>query len=79
MVGLPDERMGHRITAFVVCAASVEAAVLDAWCLSSGLARFKRPRDYIFTDSIPKSPVGKIIRRRLVEAHDHGHIRLNGG
>lgn len=78
VVGLPDERMGHRITAFVVRAAPVEAADLDEWCLSSGLARFKRPRDYIFTDTIPKSPVGKIIRRRLVEAYVDGVARVNG-
>jgi 2-furoate---CoA ligase len=26
---------------------------------------FKRPRDYVFVDDIPKSPVGKILRRKL--------------
>ena len=31
-----------------------------------GLANFKRPRRYVFVDEIPKSPVGKLLRRKLV-------------
>jgi acyl-CoA synthetase (AMP-forming)/AMP-acid ligase II len=38
---------------------------LDAHCLASALARFKRPREYRFVDSLPKSPSGKILRRLL--------------
>ena len=44
----------------------VEAEGLDAWCRGSRLADYKRPRDYIFVAEIPKSPVGKILRRLLV-------------
>ena len=32
----------------------------------SSLADYKRPRDYVFVAEIPKSPVGKILRRLLV-------------
>ena len=39
---------------------------LDAWCRASALADYKRPRDYVFVAEIPKSPVGKILRRLLV-------------
>ena len=46
--------------------AEITDEVLDAHCVSSGLARFKRPRRYQFIDQIPKSPVGKILRRVLV-------------
>ena len=66
MVGLPDERWGKRITAFLKCARPVERQELDEWCRRSSLANFKRPRDYIFVREIPKSPVGKILRRKLV-------------
>ena len=31
-----------------------------------GLANFKRPRRYVFVEAIPKSPVGKLLRRKLV-------------
>ncbi len=66
VVGLPDERWGQQVTAFVRSGADVTREELDAWCRQSGLANFKRPRAYIFVDAIPKSPVGKILRRMLV-------------
>ena len=66
VAGLPDERWGRRIAAFIRRRAEVEAAELDAWCRRSGLANFKRPRDYVFVRAVPKSPVGKILRRKLV-------------
>ena len=41
---------------------------LDAHCLASeSLARFKRPREYRFVATLPKSPSGKILRRVLRE------------
>jgi len=66
VVGLPDERWGQRITAFVKRGAAIKADMLDAWCRSSSLADYKRPREYVFVAEIPKSPVGKILRRLLV-------------
>jgi 2-furoate---CoA ligase len=66
VAGLADERWGQRITAFIARRAEVDAAALDAWCRASALADYKRPRDYIFVPEIPKSPVGKILRRLLV-------------
>jgi 2-furoate---CoA ligase len=38
---------------------------LDRHCRDSALADFKRPRVYEFVAEIPKSPVGKILRRLL--------------
>jgi len=66
VVGLPDERWGKVVTAFIKRRAAVEADELDAFCRSSGLAGFKRPRRYVFVAEIPKSPVGKLLRRKLV-------------
>ena len=66
VAGLPDERLGQRITAFVTRRAEVDDDELDAFCKTSGLAGFKRPRAYVFVRSIPKSPVGKILRRLLI-------------
>jgi 2-furoate---CoA ligase len=65
VVGLPDERWGKIITAFVKRKSAVEAAELDQFCRTSGLANFKRPRRFVFVDAIPKSPVGKLLRRML--------------
>jgi 2-furoate---CoA ligase len=66
VVGLPDERWGKIVTAFVKRGAPVEEAELDRHCRDSGLANFKRPRRYVFVEAIPKSPVGKLLRRLLV-------------
>jgi 2-furoate---CoA ligase len=44
----------------------VDAAELDEWCRRSSLANFKRPRAYVFVREVPRSPVGKILRRKLV-------------
>jgi 2-furoate---CoA ligase len=66
VVGLSDERWGKIVTAFVKRRAPVEPDALDAYCRASGLASFKRPRLYVFVEAIPKSPVGKLLRRKLV-------------
>ncbi len=66
VAGIPDERWGQKVTAFIVSTGPVSASDLDAHCKQSDLADFKRPRDYIFLKQIPKSPVGKILRRLLV-------------
>jgi 2-furoate---CoA ligase len=66
VVGLPDERWGKLVTAFVKRCAPVSAEELAAYCRSSGLANFKRPRRFVFVAAVPKSPVGKVLRRKLV-------------
>ena len=66
VVGLPDERWGKVVTAFIKRRAPVEQEGLDRHCRNAGLANFKRPRRYVFVETIPKSPVGKLLRRLLV-------------
>jgi 2-furoate---CoA ligase len=66
VVGLADARWGQSITAFIKPRAAVEPADLDAFCRVSGLADFKRPRQYVFVAGLPKSPVGKLLRRKLI-------------
>lgn len=66
VAGMPDERLGQRVTAFVNRRGPVDAETLDAYCRKSHLANFKRPRQYLFVTRIPKSPVGKILRRLLI-------------
>lgn len=66
VAGMPDERWGQRVVAFVKRKQPIDADALDAHCRGSHLASFKRPREYVFVREIPKSPVGKILRRKLV-------------
>ena len=71
VLGVPDSRWGEAVKALVVLAPDAEATLedLDAHCLA-GLAPFKRPRWYEFTDAIPRSVTGKIVKRDLRAAHD---------
>lgn len=66
VAGLPDERWGQKVVAFIKAKAAVDAALLDAHCRGSALPNYKRPREYVFVKAVPKSPVGKILRRMLV-------------
>ncbi|MCG7400675.1 MULTISPECIES: AMP-binding protein [Caballeronia] len=65
VAGVKDERWGQRVVAFIKRREFVDAEALDGWCRQSDLVNFKRPREYVFVDDIPKSPVGKILRRKL--------------
>ncbi|OWT80055.1 MULTISPECIES: AMP-binding protein [unclassified Achromobacter] len=65
VAGMPDERWGQRVVAFVKRKTAVDAAELDRYCQGSDLPNFKRPREYVFVNEIPKSPVGKVLRRKL--------------
>jgi 2-furoate---CoA ligase len=66
VVGLADEKWGKVITAFVRRNGPVTERDLEQFCRASGLANFKRPRRFVFVDALPKSPVGKLLRRLLI-------------
>ncbi|MDB5842638.1 MAG: 4-chlorobenzoate--CoA ligase [Herminiimonas sp.] len=66
VVGLPDPRWGQRVTAFIRRRQAVTPEQLDAHCRDSGLLNFKRPREYVFVAEVPRSPVGKLLRRKLL-------------
>jgi acyl-CoA synthetase (AMP-forming)/AMP-acid ligase II len=65
VVGAPDEKWVEAVTAFVV-ADSVTEDELIAFCRGR-LAAYKAPKSVRFVDEIPKSPVGKLLRRALRE------------
>jgi 2-furoate---CoA ligase len=70
VAGLPDDRWGHAVTAFVVARGDADAAGIARWTRAeSGLAPYKRPKRIVVLEAIPKSPVGKILRRELVAGH----------
>ncbi len=64
VIGLPDPEWGERVVACVVAASGIQPATLDSWCLER-IARFKRPKEYVFLDALPKSSYGKILKREL--------------
>jgi long-chain acyl-CoA synthetase len=65
VIGIPDEKTGERVQAYVK--ATLPAPSKDtiiAHCRTN-LAAYKIPQDVIFVDELPKSPIGKILRRTL--------------
>jgi acyl-CoA synthetase (AMP-forming)/AMP-acid ligase II len=66
VIGVPDERFGHRLAAFVVLqpGGGVDAAGLREYLLGR-VSRFEQPRDINVVPSIPRNPTGKVLRREL--------------
>jgi long-chain acyl-CoA synthetase len=71
VVGRPDARWGEAVVAFVAADGDLDAAELDALCLAH-IARFKRPREYRFVDSLPKNNYGKVLKTALRELLQQG-------
>jgi long-chain acyl-CoA synthetase len=62
VIGRPDREWGEVVVAYVVGEAA--PGDLDALCLSA-VARFKRPKDYVFVPALPKNNYGKILKTEL--------------
>ena len=66
-IGVPDAHAGQAVKLFVVPRdATLDASQLQAYCREQ-LTAYKRPRSIVFCASLPKSNVGKILRRALRE------------
>jgi len=66
VIGRPDADWGELPVAFVVCQPGMAVAPeeLDALVLAN-MARFKRPRHYVFVDTLPKNHYGKVLKTSL--------------
>ena len=67
VVGAAHAEWGEEVVAFVVSGARRPApAELDALCLGH-IARFKRPKRYVFVEALPKNHYGKVLKTELRE------------
>jgi long-chain acyl-CoA synthetase len=68
VIGVPDEIRGERVKAWVVCrpGSTVTEAELRAFCRER-LAPYKVPSQIEFVRELPKTQVGKVLRRALKE------------
>lgn len=70
VVGIPDEYRGETVKAYIVLRPGyqVTEAEMDQFCREH-LASYKVPRAYEFRKELPKSAIGKILRKALIEEH----------
>jgi len=66
VVGMRDPLMGEEVLAFVVLKgdATVDAGGLIEFC-QQRLAKYKCPKQVRFVETLPKNPIGKILRKEL--------------
>lgn len=79
VAGVPDPRSGEAVKAWVVLkpGISLSAAELVAYC-HARLAGYKVPHHVEFVDSLPKSQVGKVLRRELVAREKERAVAVPG-
>jgi long-chain acyl-CoA synthetase len=64
-IGVPNERSGEAVKLFVVLREqSVDPTEIIRHC-RAGLTSYKVPKEVVFVEDLPKSIIGKILRREL--------------
>lgn len=64
VVGVPSERMGEEVKAYVVTGTPVDAETLMAYCREH-LANYKTPSQIEFIDALPRNIIGKVDKKQL--------------
>ena len=69
IVGVPDARLGERVTAVLVVRPGMQATAdeMASHC-RAWLGGFKVPRRFVFVDQLPKSAMGKVLKAELRKA-----------
>ena len=72
-IGVPDDETGEAVILYVVAKnKSLNAGELMSYC-KTGLTGYKRPREIVFVESLPKSIIGKVLRRELRDLYEAQH------
>lgn len=68
VVGVKDDHLGEVGRAFIALKPGITAGADEMKAfLADKLIKYKIPRQFVFRDSLPKSPIGKILRKELRE------------
>lgn len=75
VISKPDSDWGESVVAIIVAkpGEDVSSGTLDAFCLEN-MTRFKRPKEYYFTDALPKNNYGKVVKTDLRERLQQGNF-----
>lgn len=64
VIGEPDDRTGEKVCAYVTAKSQIDPAAIEAFCREQ-LTNYKIPKKIVQVEELPKSSVGKILRREL--------------
>jgi acyl-CoA synthetase (AMP-forming)/AMP-acid ligase II len=75
VIGVPDEKWGENIVAYIVQngTAPVTTDELLTLCIEN-MASFKKPKEIYLVDELPKSSYGKILKRELRDNHEEVNV-----
>jgi long-chain acyl-CoA synthetase len=70
VVGVPTKHGGEKVVAVLVLrsGAELDTAALEAWCRER-LAPYKVPRVFVSRDDLPRSMLGKVLRKQVREEY----------
>jgi len=73
-IGVPDEKRGETVKAFVVLkpGESLSSGEVLEYCRGQ-LAAYKAPKSVEFIDALPKSAIGKVLRKELRAMEENAH------
>jgi long-chain acyl-CoA synthetase len=64
VIGVEDTKSGEAVCAFVVKRAELTVEEVRAFCRKH-LAAYKVPKQVVFLEELPKTPIGKVLRKNL--------------
>jgi long-chain acyl-CoA synthetase len=77
VVGVEDEKLGEKVVAFVILKeeGALTSRELQRHCVNN-LADYQKPLEYVFVLEFPRTPLGKILKRKLIDQYNEGSVRL---
>jgi len=77
VVGVEDEKLGERVVAFIIQneEGTLTSRELQRHCINN-LADYQKPMSYVFVHDFPRTPLGKILKRKLVDQYNEGSISI---